>query len=122
MVAELETKSKVVPIADGAQMMMAFAKLASRGTTPSLVILDHQLGRIRGRACAEFIRAVERGFDVPKTPILFYTEDPSDEAFKRFTNGLGHTLQLTRKTDKDISGQAKRLTKAINRILEKVAQ
>ena len=122
VVAELPHLSKVVSIEDGAQMVMAFVKIVSRETTPSLVVLDHRIERVRGRSCATAIRAIEKGLGIQKTPILFYTAEPADDEFKRFTSSLGQTLQLTRRMDKSIGSQARRLGKALNRILEKVGR
>ncbi len=122
VVSELPHPSKVVSIEDGAQMLMAFLKIVSHETTPSLVVLDNRLSRVRGRSCAVAIRSIERSLGVQKTPILFYTAEPSDDEFKTFTSGLGQTLQLTRRMEKSIDSQARRLGKAMNRILEKVSR
>ncbi len=107
---------KIVPVKDGARCLTAFVKLVRARQAPLLVILDEPLPRLSGRGAALAIRAVERALDLKPTPLLFYTADAADDAFKGFLSRLGRAVHLQRPAGAP-EEQARRLGVAAGRLL-----
>ena len=118
--ALVEDPPELVALDDGAKCVGAFAKLAHAGRGPLLLILDQALPRIGGRGTAYAVRAIERAMDQKPTAILFYADGPSDEDTKAFLSAVGRAVYLQRKPDQPEEDQAKRLGKAIGKLLAQV--
>lgn len=118
--AHIEDPPDLVALDDGAKCVGAFAKLAQAGKGPLLIILDVPLPRISGRGTAFAIRAIERALDLKPTAILFYAEARSDEDTKAFLGQIKRAVHLQRKPEQSDEDQAKRLSKAIDKLLAQV--
>ncbi len=107
---------ELFPVNDGGRLITAFTKLAKAGKPPKLVILDEPLRKVTGRSVALSVRAIERALGLSPTAILFFTEQPADEAFKSFLSTLGRAVHLQR-PGSDVEQQARRLGQATARLL-----
>ena len=85
-----------------------------------LVVLDEDLPRVSGRSTALAVRALERAFDLKPTALLLYTEEPADDELKAFLAGLTRAVHLRRRAELPPEEQAKRLGKAVDRLLKQL--
>ena len=118
-ISQLKDKPKLVGLQDGARLVNAMARLLLAKQPPSLIVVDLQLDRIGGQATAVAIRALERGADQKKVPMLLYGPDATDADIKSFCKGLGSTVHLRSHDEKGREEQAQRLLKAIERVLDR---
>jgi len=120
VVAGLPGAPELVALDDGAKCVGAFTKLAKAGHPPVLVVLDEDLPRVSGRSTALAVRALERAFDLKPTALLLYTEEPADDELKAFLAGLTRAVHLRRRAELPPEEQAKRLGKAVDRLLKQL--
>ncbi len=116
----VESPPDLVALDDGTKCVGAYAKLANASRPPLLIILDEPLPRIGGRATALAVRAIERAFEMKPTAILLYSTSASDDDLKAFLSSVGRAVHLQRKPDATEEDRAKRLAKAIDRLLKQV--
>lgn len=120
LVGRLDPELDLVGVGDGARCVVAFTKLLRAGKPPLLAVLDDDLARIDGEGCARSMRAIERAFDADPVAILFYADQPADDARKALLGQLGRAVHLQRKTDEPVEAQAKRLAKALAKLVSQV--
>ncbi|MEK7851279.1 MAG: response regulator [Deltaproteobacteria bacterium] len=75
--------TEVVGCHDGVDFLSTFIRKLKEENSISLVILDVAMPLLNGVNAAIALRAVEKGLNIPPTPILFFTAQKCDENFQK---------------------------------------
>ena len=110
-------KPRIVGVEDGARLVNAVTRLLLAEQPPSLIVIDLNVARVGGQSAAVAVRALERAMEKKRIPILLYGPDASTPEIKEFCKDLGATVHLRSHDEKGREDQAKRLIKAMERVL-----
>ena len=88
--------AEVVASARGDRFLTAVTDHLLRRRPPDLCILDLEMPGLSGYHTALSLRAIERAFNVPHAPILFFSARVCDETFKRAMEEIGHAGYLNK--------------------------
>lgn len=86
------------------------------GVAPELVILDLQMPGLSGLHAAVALRAIERAFGRPPTPVLFFSARVCDDPFKLAMRELGSAGYLNKAADGGPAEFLSRLEAVLRRI------
>lgn len=75
--------AEVIGCHDGVDFLSTFTKKLKEENSVSLVILDVAMPLLNGVNAAIAMRAVEKGLNIPPTPIMFFTAHKCDENFQK---------------------------------------
>lgn len=119
-IARIDSDLELVTVKDGARCVVAFTKLLRAQKPPLLVVLDDGLARIDGEGTCRTLRAIERAFGAEQVAMLFYASEAADDTRKALLAEVGRAVHLQRRGADPIEGQAKRLAKAIAKLVAQV--
>ena len=88
--------AEVVSTARGDRFLTAVTDHLLRRRPPDLCILDLEMPGLSGYHTALALRSIERAFNVPHAPILFFSARVCDETFKRAMEEVGHASYLNK--------------------------
>ena len=84
-----------VEAGDGFEVLTRYTEAMRAGERPTAIVLDVAMPVLDGKNAALMIRAVEDAF-APRvrSPLVFHTTSPNDDAFKRLLAYLGDARHL----------------------------
>jgi len=119
--ARIDQHLELVAVKDGARCVVAFTKLMRAKQPPLLVVLDDDLDRIDGEGAARALRAIERAFGTEQpVAMLYYAAEAADDTRKALLAEIGRAVHLQRRHADPIEAQARRLAKAIAKLVAQV--
>ena len=103
---------EVLGCANGEQFLQTMAGSLGRRPAVSLVILDVEMPILNGYQAAIALRAFERGFGLPPTPIVFFSSLALNETFTKVIEYVHPARYLAKGTD-SAAQMALRLAQAL---------
>ena len=103
---------EVLGCANGEQLLQTMAGSLGRRPAVSLVILDVEMPILNGYQAAIALRAFERGFGLPPTPIVFFSSLALNETFTKVIEYVHPARYLAKGTD-SAAQMALRLAQAL---------
>ena len=118
--AQLDERLDVLVVADGAECIQQYIRLAQDDAKPIVVIIDYELPKVSGHHLASSIRGLERGLAMSVAAIILRCTKDQSEDVADVIPGLGRAVQLTRRDQYTEEQQLKRLVKASAKVLSQL--
>jgi CheY-like chemotaxis protein len=94
---------------DGEEFLEVFTWQLREGNPVQLALLDVEMPKLDGFSTAVALRAVERGFDVEPTPLLFYSSRPCDARARAVVTACGPAQYVNKMSSPDLDQLAARI-------------
>ncbi len=107
---------------DGGSFLAEYVRRTKMNAEIGLVILDIVLPVLSGINAAIAMRAIERGFNADKVPIIFFSVKKADEQLKKVMEFCAPSYYLCKATSKDANELCSRLYKVANRLLLEIKE
>lgn len=117
LLGERGIAKNVIASANGEDLLVEHHRLLASGRSAQLVILDVNMPILNGINAAIAIRAAERAYGTPPSPILFFTSQLCDETFKRVLAFTAPAKYLNKGAEGTPEQFAERLIQVLQRLL-----
>jgi CheY-like chemotaxis protein len=117
LLTERRLAREVVDLPDGNTFLEEFVRSMAQGQKPDLVILDVRMPGMDGRETALAMRAVEAGFGLKRTPILFFSAVLCDEPFKALLAELKNAKYIRKAEGGDVKELGARIAAVLERLV-----
>lgn len=107
---------------DGGTFLAEYVRRTRMNVEIGLVILDIVMPVLSGINAAIAMRAIEKGFNVDKVPIIFFSVKKADEQLKKVMEFCAPSYYLCKATSKDANELCARLYKVANRLLLEIKE
>lgn len=108
--------SEVVATDQGDRFLTEVTRLFLRNENVDVCILDLEMPRLSGYHAAIALRALEQAFEVPPTPVLFFSARLCDEALRKAMEEVGHATYLHKAPEGGLEGMFERLAQVLRSI------
>lgn len=108
-----------IPLENGESLIYNFTKLLLEKKYVDLIILDIRMPHLSGIGAGNAIRAIEKAFNVPKVPFLYFSAKQADDDLKKLIEHTAPAYYLNKGATSNIEDLSKRLINLVKSILGK---